>query len=338
MRTTPKGWSAPPAPLLLQKAHVEVRVAGHRQGLLPAPVDLPLGSHLEVDPLRLHEPHGPGIQVDDLDPFDLVAAQASEVLRNVLRQIRRLGREQYPVGLLLEHLPGQLPGAVHGDDGLARARPPQDTGRAVELLADQFLLAGVQEDAPLGQRGVQDRGEVVLRLDGHEPPLRVGVLRRRAQVSGYHLLGRGDRDHRSHVLDGVALAQPGQSLGRLSGEVLDQGEECLLGVDGTHRRQQCLRPERQQDAIVVGVEQPRFLGPLLPTTASSASLTLNTCSEPVTGLTSKRRLPAQSIAWSWFHPDQDVHVPLGRMQVDRRYFWSIRTVRTLSSFTAWSFS
>ena len=118
-------------PLLLQEAHVEVGVAADGQGLLPALVDLLVGGDLEVHPLRLHEPHGPGVQVDDLDPLHLVAAQAAEVLLDVLGQVRRVGREQDAVGLLLEDLPGQVPGPVHGHHRLARARrrPGHGPGR-----------------------------------------------------------------------------------------------------------------------------------------------------------------------------------------------------------------
>jgi len=149
-------------PLLFEEAYVEVRVAGHVQGSPPALVDLLVGSDLKVHPLRLHEAHGPGIQIDDLDPLPLVPAQAAEVPFDTFRQVDRFRREQDAVGLLLEHLPGEVPGTVHGHHGLARPGAAQHTGRAVELLADVSFLAWVQEDAPLGQRGVQDRGQVVL--------------------------------------------------------------------------------------------------------------------------------------------------------------------------------
>src|SRR6266545_3730345 len=87
-------------PLLFEEAYVEVRVAGHVQGSPPALVDLLVGSDLKVHPLRLHEAHGPGIQIDDLDPLPLVPAQAAEVPFDTFRQVDRFRREQDAVGLL----------------------------------------------------------------------------------------------------------------------------------------------------------------------------------------------------------------------------------------------
>ena len=91
----------------------------------------------------------------------LSGQRVREHLLDVLGQVRREGREQDAVGRSGEDLLGQVPGPVHGHDRLARACPAQHPGRAVELLGDQLLLAGVEEDPPLLQRGVENRGQVV---------------------------------------------------------------------------------------------------------------------------------------------------------------------------------
>lgn len=59
----------------------------------------------------------------------------------------------------------------------------------------------------------------------------------------------------------------------------------------------------------------------------------------MTGLTSNLRFPAQSIASSWLSTHTRTYTsPSGGWRMTARYFWSMRTVRTLSSLTAWIFS
>ena len=64
-----------------------------------------------------------------------------------------------------------------------------------------------------------------------------------------------------------------------------------------------------------------------------------TCNAPVTGLISKTRFLAQAIASSWLSTQARTYTsPWSGCRTTARYFWSIRTVRTLSSLTSWIFS
>ena len=68
-------------------------------------------------------------------------------------------------------------------------------------------------------------------------------------------------------------------------------------------------------------------------------LTLMICKAPVTGLISKTRFLAQAIASSWLSTQARMYTsPWPGWRTTARYFWSMRTVRTLSSRTSWIFS
>ena len=93
---------------------------------------------------------------------------------------------------------------VHRHDRLARPRPAGDPGGSVEGLGDESLLAGVQEDPPLLQRGIEDRVEFLVGVDGHEPATGIGMLEGRRQVRRIHLLTDSTADP---LLDEVAAGR-----------------------------------------------------------------------------------------------------------------------------------
>ena len=108
-----------------------------------------------------------------------------EVLLDVLGEVRRVGREQDAVRRLrCRPSRARCLARCMATTVLPVPAPPRTRAGPLKRLGDQPLLAGVEEDPPLRQRGVEDRGQVVVRLDGDEPPPGVGVLQGRGQVGG----------------------------------------------------------------------------------------------------------------------------------------------------------
>ena len=198
--------------------------------------------------------HGHLVEVDDVDPrsgFGLQAHQRVHLLLQTLGQ--RLGERRE------QHLPAPLAGqpgrAVHGHDGLARARAAAHAGGAAMAAVHRVLLGGVEEDLPV------------------LPRLGEGTAQRVVVDVQYAEAAPGVR-----VVEGVAAGDLGREFRRATGRDLEEvltslfwellaelAEERLLG-GVAHERAPCLRhaelPEARVRQVLEGATAEAFLGRL----------------------------------------------------------------------------
>ena len=128
-------------------------------GLLPA---FPEDRLIRIDDLQIHchfpeIPGHPGINAGHFNPGQQICrAQEPELGGQIAGQVGGEGGEQ--------QLPGGIPvrpghqghSPVQGGDGFACACRAPDQGWSQAFHGHQFLLAGMQEDPPVGQLRVQD--------------------------------------------------------------------------------------------------------------------------------------------------------------------------------------
>ncbi len=72
--------------------------------------------------------------------------------------------------------------------------PPVTRAGPLKGLVTSLLLARMQEDSPLLQRGIEDRIQFLVGVDRHEAAAGVGVLEGQGQVSRIHIFRKRTTD------------------------------------------------------------------------------------------------------------------------------------------------